>query len=150
MIYEDFCEEIVPFTPVLGYVAGSGQSNPCHVIFSLHPRRRPGIQPRLREGRHRSGIAGIFTGQCAVQRLPLEDYKDKLQGSSDAIMQQQYKDKLQMYRERRTSDIWWMGVTCVLSMLDAYVDAHLADFEGEKDKLHLRFSDDQVQLELKF
>jgi len=96
------------------------------------------------------GLQAYLLGNVLYNDSRVEDYKDKLQGSFDAFTQQQYKDKLQMYRERRTSDIWWMGVTCVLSMLDAYVDAHLADFEGEKAKMHLRFSDEQVQLELKF
>ncbi len=96
------------------------------------------------------GLQAYLLGNVLYNDSKVDDYKDKLNSSSDAAIQQQYKDKLQMYRERRTSDIWWMGVTCALSMLDAYVDAHLDDFESEKDKMHLRFSDEQVLLEIKF
>ena len=48
------------------------------------------------------------------------------------------------------NDIWWLGITAGLSMLDAYVDAHLSDFESEKEKIRLRFSGDALLLQYNF
>ena len=50
----------------------------------------------------------------------------------------------------RTSDIWWMGITMGLSVLDAWVDAHLYDFEADKERIHLLFEDNTLKVQLKF
>jgi len=96
------------------------------------------------------GVQGYLVGSTLYNDAKVQDYKKKISATDDAFLLQQYRDGRDEYRERRTSDIWWMGITCVLSMLDAYVDAHLQDFEAEKQKLHLRFEDEQLQLRYHF
>lgn len=37
------------------------------------------------------------------------------------------------YKDRRNLTFWWMGATVLLSMIDAYIDAHLYDFDTGPD-----------------
>jgi hypothetical protein len=96
------------------------------------------------------GVQGYLLGSTLYNDAKVQDYKKKITATDDAFLLQHYRDRRDEYREARTSDIWWMGITCVLSMLDAYVDAHLHDFEAEKGKLHLRFEDEHLQLKYHF
>lgn len=61
-----------------------------------------------------------------------------------------YKEKYLHHKAKRNSGLWWMGLTGVLSMIDAYVDAHLVDFEERRDDLRLRFEGDMLKLEINF
>jgi len=96
------------------------------------------------------GVQAYLLGSVLYKDAKVQDYKEKLQNESDAYLVQYYRDRRDEYRERRTSDIWWMGITAALSVLDAYVDAHLSDFDAEKEKLHLRFEGDTLQLQYHF
>lgn len=96
------------------------------------------------------GIQGYLLGSTLYQDSKVQDFKDKLADEPDAYMQQHYRDQLEESRAKRTSGIWWMGITTVLSMLDAYVDAHMEDFEAEKQKLHIRFEGEQLQIQYRF
>lgn len=55
-----------------------------------------------------------------------------------------------LYHDALRSDYWWMGITVGLSMADAYVDAHLYNFEQEKAKVHLKFEDKLLKVEYRF
>lgn len=96
------------------------------------------------------GVQGYLAGNTLYHNAKVQDFKKKLDSAEDAYLQQHYQDQIDEYRARRTSDIWWMSITAVLSVLDAYVDAHMMDFEAEKQKLHLRFQDEQLQLQYHF
>ncbi len=37
------------------------------------------------------------------------------------------------YKDRRNLTFWWMGAAVLLSMIDAYIDAHLYDFDAGPD-----------------
>lgn len=39
----------------------------------------------------------------------------------------------EFYKDRRNLMYWWMGAATLLSMLDAYIDAHLYDFDTGPD-----------------
>ncbi len=39
----------------------------------------------------------------------------------------------EFYRNNRNLSFWWLGATILLSMLDAYVDAHLYHFDESSD-----------------
>lgn len=96
------------------------------------------------------GVQGYLIGSTVYHDAKVQDFKQKLKTTNDAYLQQRYRDQRDDYRARRTSDIWWMGITAALSVLDAYVDAHLADFDAQKQKLHLRFEDEQLKLQYQF
>jgi hypothetical protein len=80
----------------------------------------------------------------------MEDYKSKASSSTDLYLTQRYRQQADEFKDKRTSDIWWIGITAALSVLDAYVDAHLADFESQKNKLRLRFEDETLALQFTF
>jgi len=61
-----------------------------------------------------------------------------------------YKARSEEFHEKYTSDIWWIAITAALSVIDAYVDAHLADFDEKRDTLHLKFDEGKVGLEYRF
>ena len=96
------------------------------------------------------GVEGYLLYSILAQDAKVKDYKSKLNKELDGWQYQQYLDKRDESRERRTSDIWWLGIARALSVIDAFVDAHLADFESERDKLHLEFNSNGVQLQYRF
>ena len=96
------------------------------------------------------GMEGYLLATILARDADVQDYKTKLKNSTDAVEIQHYLDKRDESRERRTSNIWWLGIVRALSVIDAFVDAHLADFESEKSKLHLIFENDAVQLQYRF
>jgi hypothetical protein len=61
-----------------------------------------------------------------------------------------YYGKYQLNYNRRQSDYWWIGTTTFLSILDAYVDADLYNFDKKKKEIHLKYDGDKVSLELHF
>ena len=96
------------------------------------------------------GVQAYFLGSLLWHDSKANDYKVLSESTTDAYYQQLYKTKRKEYQELRTSDFWWMGITAALSVLDAYVDAHLSNFESEKDKLHIRFEGETLLLEHRF
>lgn len=96
------------------------------------------------------GVQAYLVGSAIAHDKKVEDYRKLAAQTSDVFLNQHYKSKQQEYKEMRTSDFWWMGITVALSVLDAYVDAHLSDFDANKKKLHLLFEDEQVQIQYRF
>jgi hypothetical protein len=43
------------------------------------------------------------------------------------------RDERLLYQHNRNTAYWWLAGTILLSMLDAYVDAHLSDFDESPD-----------------
>lgn len=95
-------------------------------------------------------LQGYLSGMAIYNDSKVQDYKEKLSGTSDAYTLQYYQQQVDEYRARRTSDIWWIGITMALSMMDAYVDAHLSDFDEKKQDLHIKFEDRMLGLEFRY
>lgn len=53
---------------------------------------------------------------------------------------QNYKTLREFYRDQRDDFVWYFLIVYVVNMLDAYVDAHLFDFDVSEEKLS-RFND---------
>jgi len=96
------------------------------------------------------GIQGWNLGRAIHNDFKADDYAKKSRNSTDVFYQQFYKDRSREFSEKRTSDIWWIGITAALSALDAFVDAHLSNFDSEKETLHLRFEDGMAGISIKF
>lgn len=96
------------------------------------------------------GVQAYLIGRAIVHDDKVEEYRGKYRKTDDVYMKQFYETKLQEYKELRTSDFWWMGATTILSVLDAYVDAHLSNFDAEKERIHLLFNDDKLSLQYRF
>jgi hypothetical protein len=61
-----------------------------------------------------------------------------------------YVRKYNHYFARSQSDRWWLGTVVFLSVMDAYVDAHLYNFEQTKQELHIKLQDGKATLSLDF
>lgn len=96
------------------------------------------------------GVQSYLIASAIVHDNKVDEYRQKSINMNDAYYKQFYQTKQKEYQELRTSDFWWMGITTVLSVLDAYVDAHLSDFDAQKQKIHLLFEEDKLTLQYKF
>jgi len=96
------------------------------------------------------GVQGWLIGR-AIHNDDKKDRFHDLAASAEQVGDQVYYKAMETeYRNRFNNDIWWIGITAALSMVDAYVDAHLNDFEEQEEKLRLRFSDAGISLQYRF
>lgn len=96
------------------------------------------------------GVQGWLIGSAIYDNGKKKDFQRLAQNSSLPSEQFYYQSMQQEYRDRLNNDIWWIGITAALSMVDAYVDAHLYDFEEQEKQLRLRFSESGLRLQYKF
>ena len=96
-----------------------------------------------------TGVLVLETGMIglvAYHHIKAEDSYDKYKISGN---EDDYNDYLNYYYKRQ-SDLWWLGTVVFLSTIDAFVDAHLFNFEENKNKIHLRFEDNVISLSYHF
>ena len=91
-------------------------------------------------------VEGSFIGLAAYHHFEAEKYYDRYEVSE---LETDYNEYVKYY-ERRQSDFFWIGTIIFLSAIDAYVDAHLFDFEEKKNKIHLKFENNTVGLVYNF
>ena len=96
------------------------------------------------------GVQGFFIGSAIYHGGERNYWRDLAENTPDPFLQEQYLARSRDFGNELKNDIWWLGITAGLSMLDAYVDAHLSDFESEKEKIRLRFSGDALLLQYNF
>ncbi|HNX00352.1 MAG TPA: DUF5683 domain-containing protein [Candidatus Cloacimonadota bacterium] len=89
-----------------------------------------------------------FVGMAVYHTNRINYYYDKAQNNPELF--NYYQSKYQKNYNSRQSDYWWIGTTVFLSVLDAYVDADLYNFDQKKKEIHLKLEDEKVSLELKF
>ena len=98
-----------------------------------------------------AGLQAYLISLAVSDAGKVSDYKDLMQEHlSDPTLYQQYKTRRDAFQEELRSDYWWIGTVLVLSVADAFVDAHLYNFKQEKQKVLLRFSDQSLQLQYHF
>ncbi len=88
-------------------------------------------------------IQGFFIGSLIYHNHQVNKYEDKAlkaTGEDIFIYQQRYND----YFDKRQNDIWWVGSILFLSVLDAYVDANLYNYEQEKRAVEIIFDSHRV------
>ncbi|RKX71674.1 hypothetical protein DRP43_02285 [candidate division TA06 bacterium] len=59
-------------------------------------------------------------------------------------------DKYSIFYEKQQSMLWWIGAMKFLSIVDAFVDAKLYNFNEKKKKVELRFEGNSVSLNYRF
>ncbi len=96
------------------------------------------------------GIQGFLIGSAIHHDNKRDDYRSLASSTSDPFDQQYYDILANDYSDKLRSDFWWMGITAALSVIDAWVDAHLVDFDRERDRIHLKFDGKQIILSLEF
>lgn len=95
------------------------------------------------------GIQALLVTEAIQDNNDKDKYQKRIDGSNSSldIYNKQQRDK---YQDEIRSDYWWIGTTLFLSIADAFVDAHLYNFNKEKDKVHLKFKDKLLQVEYRF
>ncbi len=94
-------------------------------------------------------IEGSLIGLYTYHFIKENDYFDKYEKTFDTN-DTKYYDKYTDYYNKRQNDLWWLGTVIFLSTLDAFVDAHLFDFEENREKIHLKFEDKKLILSYRF
>ena len=74
------------------------------------------------------------------------DYHIKMNDAWDKGNQADY-DK---FYDKRQNMYWWLGAIKFLSVVDAFVDAKLYNYDEKKKKIELRFKGNTVSLNYKF
>jgi len=80
-------------------------------------------------------LEGSLIGLTIYHHFKGEDYYDKYKMTENEQDYNKYID----YYYKKQNDLWWLGVTIFLSTVDAYVDAHLFNFEEKKRDIHFKF-----------
>ncbi len=96
------------------------------------------------------GVQGYLIGTALHHNAKKKDFQSLANQTANPFDQQYYQLQADDYADRLRSDYWWMGITTALSVIDAWIDAHLVDFEAEKERIHLHFEDGQVGLQFRF
>lgn len=96
------------------------------------------------------GVQSYLVYSAIANAGKRRDFRDLAAHAPNEQQQLSYNAQSRDYKERMTNDVWWIGITAALSLIDAFVDAHLYDFESEKEKVHLRFGDSSLQLQYQF
>ncbi len=78
------------------------------------------------------------------------DYKDKRNKASNPQEWAKWDREAGDQLHKRNNGFWWLGSTLILSMLDAYVDAALYNFDDEDQKLKVQFNLNYLGLEYNF
>ncbi|MDP8267584.1 MAG: DUF5683 domain-containing protein [Candidatus Tenebribacter davisii] len=93
-------------------------------------------------------VEGSLIGLAAYHHLEAENSYDKYKVNPE--LNSDYYNEYVKYYEKRQSDFFWIGTVIFLSAIDAFVDAHLFDFQDKKKKIHLKFEDNTVGLVYNF
>jgi len=91
-------------------------------------------------------LESSLIGLAVYHHLEAEKYYENYQLSNDT---DDYENYLNSSNEQQ-SYLFWLGTIIFLSAGDAFVDAHLTDFEKKKKKLHLKFEDNILSLSYQF
>ncbi|HHE36959.1 MAG TPA: hypothetical protein ENL20_00085 [Candidatus Cloacimonetes bacterium] len=91
-------------------------------------------------------LESYVIGLATYHHLKAEDYYQKYAQTENP---ENYSKYLEYYNKRQ-SDFFWVGTVVFLSMIDAFVDAHLFDFETKKKKIHLKFGENTISLSYRF
>jgi len=78
------------------------------------------------------GIGGYFVYEWMQNDKLYQDYRDQYDKSftpTNPYGNQQLKNIREFYRDQRDAFAWYIGLLYLLNLVDAYVDAHLYDFD---------------------
>ncbi len=80
----------------------------------------------------------------------VNDYKDKRSNASSQDQWDKWNYEVGDQLEKRNNGLWWLGGTLILSIVDAYVDAALFNYDQEKERINLELNYNYIGLNYKF
>ncbi len=75
------------------------------------------------------GLEAAFFERLYFENRMVREYRDKAKHASDESLVAFYQSRVDRHKGHRRDFIWWTSVLIGLSMGDAYVDAHLKQFD---------------------
>jgi hypothetical protein len=100
------------------------------------------------------GIAGYLGYEYYDYDKKYRDYRDQYAASQSPQFPEgddNLKTLREFYRSQRNDFVWYLAIVYVINLVDAYVDAHLFDFNVKEDKIE-RFGtiDKEYKLNVRF
>ena len=94
-------------------------------------------------------LEGFFIGRTIYHHNRMNYYYDKAEESfGDDFLY--YNQRYLRYYDKRQSDFWWLGTIVFLSVVDAFVDANLYNYEMERERVRILFEDNMVGISISF
>jgi hypothetical protein len=84
------------------------------------------------------GLVGYFGYEYFRQNNLYKDYRDRYNESQTEINPEgdpELKSLREFYRNQRDNFVWYFMIVYVINLADAYIDAHLFDFDVKDEKL---------------
>lgn len=85
-----------------------------------------------------AGLAGYFGYEYFRNNNKFKDYRDRYNSSitvSNPFGDENLKTLREFYRNQRDDFVWYFIILYVVNLVDAYVDAHLFDFDVKEEKI---------------
>ncbi len=73
-----------------------------------------------------------FISRAIKYRKDARDYRKLYEGATEVYLRNDYYSQYKDSKDRRNKFTWFAVITSFVSMFDAYVDAHLSGYPGEK------------------
>ena len=99
-----------------------------------------------------SGVIAIqayLIGMTVYNDKKTKEYRNKMD-TSEGLARIEYQALYEDYHERRQSSIYWVGASIFISAMEAFVDAHLINFNDKKNEVRLKFTDQKVIVSVSF
>lgn len=91
-------------------------------------------------------LEGLCVGYAIYHDSESDKYYKRYKETNSVFDYAEYE----RFYEKRQSDLFWLGTVIFLSALDAFVDAHLYNFEYNKSKVRIKFDNNSLQLTFRF
>jgi len=85
-----------------------------------------------------AGLVGYFGYEYINNNNKFKDYRDQYDATitpSNPFGDENLKTLREFYRNQRDDFVWYFIIVYVVNLVDAYVDAHLFDFDVKEEKL---------------
>ena len=99
-----------------------------------------------------TGLVGYFGYEYIRNNNKFKDYRDQYDATitpANPFGDENLKTLREFYRNQRDDFVWYFIIVYVVNLVDAYVDAHLFDFDVKEDKL-TRFGSSELKLKVNF
>ena len=94
-------------------------------------------------------VQSYLIGMTVYSDSKMKDYKDK-RNNSEGYLKDFYNGRYHDYYEMRQSYIYWVGASVFVSAMEAFVDAHLLNFNYKKNEIRLKFEDQKLVISVAF
>ncbi len=97
------------------------------------------------------GLIGYFGYEYVINNNKFKDYRDQYDATitpSNQFGDENLKTLREFYRNQRDDFVWYFIIVYVVNLVDAYVDAHLFDFDVKEEKL-VRYGKNEKSYRLK-